>query len=83
MKGEPQRRRRRSRRHPPPLVLPGRLRALRLAARLTQRELARRCGVSVQAVFIVETDRRQPSAALLRKLKRILGQVPREESDAY
>lgn len=60
-------------------VLPGRVRALRLAAGLTQHALARKCGVSVNAVWLVETDRRQPSLALLRKLKRVLATVPRVE----
>lgn len=60
-------------------VQAGRLRALRLAAGLTQRALARKMGVSVNTVHLLETDRRQPSLTMLKKLKRVLAQVPRED----
>lgn len=68
---------------PPPLVRPGRLKALRLAAGLTQHALAKRLGVSVTAVWLVDTDRKQPSLALLRKLKRVLARVPRPEDPPH
>lgn len=75
MKGAPRRGK-----HPMRPVLPGRLRALRLAAGLTQHALARSLGVSVQAVWLLDNDKRQPSLALVRKLKRVLGQMPRQDA---
>ena len=60
-------------------VKPGRLRALRLAARYTQHSLAKALGVSVNTVWLLENDRRQPSIAMLRKLRSLLGRVKPEE----
>ena len=57
-------------------VQPGRVRALRLAARYTQHALARAIGVSTQTIWLVDNDRQQPSSALLRKLRRALSRVP-------
>ena len=61
-------------------VKPGRLRALRLAARYTQHALARALGVSVNTVWLLENDRRQPSIAMLRKLRSLLGRVKTEDA---
>ena len=78
MKGEPTRGKHRFQQQ----VKPGRLRALRLAARHTQHSLAKALGVSVNTVWLLENDRRQPSIAMLRKLRSLLGKVKTEESKA-
>lgn len=75
MKGEPQRGKYRLER----LVQPGRLRALRLAARYTQHALARACGVSVNTIWLLEHGR-QPSIAMLRKLRRLLRRVTEDDT---
>lgn len=50
-----------------------RLRALRLRQGLSQRELARRAGVTNATVSHIEQDRVSPSVASLRKITRALG----------
>lgn len=57
-------------------VRPGRVRALRLAAGLTQQALATHSGVSAQMIWLIDNDHRQPSLALLRKLKQVLAHLP-------
>jgi transcriptional regulator with XRE-family HTH domain len=74
VEGDPQRGKR-----PLRTVQPGRIRALRLAAGYTQRGLAKALGVSSQAVWLLDNDRRQPSAAMMRKLRRVLDRVPQPQ----
>jgi putative molybdopterin biosynthesis protein len=50
-----------------------RVRELRRAAGLTQEELARRCGVSRQALISIEAGRVQPSVAIALRLAAALG----------
>lgn len=76
MKGEPQRGKYCIDR----LVQPGRLRALRLAARYTQHALARALGVSVNTIWILEHGKRQPSIAMLRKLRHLLSRVKEDDT---
>lgn len=78
MKGEPTRGKYRLAQR----VQPGRLRALRLAARYTQHALARACGVSVNTIWMLDNDRTQPSVAMLRKLKRLLSRVRKDDTHA-
>lgn len=49
------------------------IRAARLAAGLTQRDLARLAYVSVQAVSYYEQGRRRPSIGVVMMLERVLG----------
>ena len=78
MKGEPTRGKHRRAQQ----VQPGRLRALRLAARYTQHALARACGVSVNTIWMLDNDRTQPSVAMLRKLRRLLRRVREDGTHA-
>ena len=51
----------------------GRLKEIRLAAGLSQRELAARSGVTHSLISLIEQNRNSPSVASLR---RILGGIP-------
>jgi transcriptional regulator with XRE-family HTH domain len=57
----------------PAAPFPERLRAYRLAAGLTQRELAARGGVSTSAVSLYERGRGRPGPGSLAALARVLG----------
>ena len=46
---------------------------IRLEKELTQTELAKQCGVSVQMISNIELGRRQPSGPLAMKIARVLG----------
>ncbi len=48
----------------------------RTAAGLLQREVAAACGVSQQCIALLETGRRKPSAALAKRLARLLRTTP-------
>src|SRR5262249_32265361 len=50
-----------------------RLQAIRLAAGLTQRELAQHCGLCSRAVMLFEQGGQRPSRSSLAKLVRVLG----------
>lgn len=56
-----------------PEPLPARLKRLREARGLSQRALARACGVTSQAVSLIEAGRREPSLAMARRLAEALG----------
>ena len=51
----------------------GRLRTLRLEMRLTQRQVAERCGLPVMTISRLETGRRNPSWRTVRRLADGLG----------
>jgi transcriptional regulator with XRE-family HTH domain len=53
-----------------------RLRSLRLAAGLTQLELAARSGVSHEAISLLELGRRGPQIATIRRLAEALEVAP-------
>jgi transcriptional regulator with XRE-family HTH domain len=55
-----------------------RLRALRIRRALTQEELAKRAGLSKQAVNRLEVDRAEPRMSSLRKLAKALDVDPSE-----
>jgi transcriptional regulator with XRE-family HTH domain len=55
-----------------------RLKALRIRRALTQEELARRAGLSKNAVNRLEVDKAEPRMSTLRKLAQALGVDPSE-----
>ncbi len=57
-----------------------RLRELRILHRLSQRELARRSGVSNAAISLIEGNKTDPSIGLL---KRVLGGIPISVADFF
>lgn len=60
-----------------PVLDPRDLRARREAVRLTQPELAKRCGVSKQHVWAVETGRADGSMAFLRRAEAVIEEEAR------
>lgn len=55
-----------------------RIRIARAEAGLTQEELARRTGVSRQAIHSIENDKYVPSVALAIRIARVLGKSVEE-----
>jgi transcriptional regulator with XRE-family HTH domain len=49
------------------------IREKRLDIGLLQRELAQRCGLTIQAINFIENGRNNPSIATLHKLSEVLG----------
>jgi Zn-dependent peptidase ImmA (M78 family) len=56
------------------LLIPARLTEARMAARMTQTELANAIGVSRQAISAYELDEKNPDPSTMKKISEILGQ---------
>ncbi len=52
------------------------LREVRVSRLLTMRELARRAGVALSTVYLLEAGRTRPSLRVIRKLSAALGVAP-------